>query len=410
MTQEQWLKALFVAVPLALLGLGLIRVHWALRVPAAIVAGVVVAALMVAWLPTGILAYLVSFSIMAGIYAMLSLGLNSQWGLTGHLNFGIAGFFAIGAFTSALFTMTMPTGVLANYAKQAFGLEMPFLVGVLAAAVVAGLIAFLIAIPVLKLREDYLAIATLGIAEVIRLIFQNERWLANGPQPLRGIPRPLACVVEDPACAWLPDSLATWLSPLAQRDYIFPYLVIVALFVAITYLALERIARSPWGRALRAVREEESSAAMSGKNVASLRVQSFVVGGVIMGIAGALYGPYVISISYSHFNPLFATFLVWVMLMLGGSGNNRGAILGAFIIWGVWSGTAFLADAITPLLSLISEDFASRSPYLRWMLVAVLLLVIVLYRPKGLLQEQKVVSRFMPREDERQAARERASP
>lgn len=396
MIQEQWVKAVFVAIPLALIGLRLIRLHWALRIPAAAACGFVVAALLVAWLPTGILAYLVSFSIMAGIYAVLSLGLNSQWGLTGHLNFGIAGFFAIGAFTSALFTMSMPTGLLANYAKQAFGLEMPFLVGVLAAAIIAGLVAFLIAIPVLKLREDYLAIATLGIAEVIRLAFQNERWLANGPQPLRGIPRPLACLVEDPACAWLPDTVATWLTPLAQRDYIFPYLVIVAVFVAVIYVALERISRSPWGRALRAVREEESSAAMSGKNVASLRVQSFVVGGVIMGIAGALYAPYVISISYSHFRPLFATFLVWVMLMLGGSGNNRGAILGAFIIWGVWSGTAFLADAITPLLSLISEDFASRSPYLRWMLVAILLELIVLYRPKGLLQEQKVVSQFLP--------------
>lgn len=398
MIQEQWVKAVFVAIPLMLIGLRLIRLPWLLRIPAAAVCGFVVGALLVYWLPTGILAYLVSFSIMAGIYAILSLGLNSQWGLTGHLNFGIAGFFAIGAFTSALITMSMPTGVLANYAKQAFGLEMPFLVGVLAAAVVAGLVAFLIAIPVLKLREDYLAIATLGIAEVIRLAFQNERWLANGPQPLRGIPRPLACLVEDPICAWLPDSLATWLTPLAQRDYIFPYLVIVALFVAIIYVALERISRSPWGRALRAVREEESSAAMNGKNVASLRIQSFVVGGVIMGIAGALYGPYVISISYSHFQPLFATFLVWVMLMLGGSGNNRGAILGAFIIWGVWSGTAFLADAITPLLSLISEDFASRSPYLRWMLVAILLELIVLYRPKGLLKEQKIVSQFLPRE------------
>nr|WP_297460923.1 branched-chain amino acid ABC transporter permease [uncultured Halomonas sp.] len=405
MTQEQWVKAVFVAIPLMLIGLRLIRLPWPLRIPAAAVCGFIVGALLVYWLPTGILAYLVSFSIMAGIYAILSLGLNSQWGLTGHLNFGIAGFFAIGAFTSALITMSMPTGVLASYAKQAFGLEMPFLVGVLAAAIVAGLVAFLIAIPVLKLREDYLAIATLGIAEVIRLAFQNERWLANGPQPLRGIPRPLACLVEDPTCAWLPDSLATWLTPLAQRDYIFPYLVIVALFVAIIYVALERISRSPWGRALRAVREEESSAAMNGKNVASLRIQSFVVGGVIMGIAGALYGPYVISISYSHFRPLFATFLVWVMLMLGGSGNNRGAILGAFIIWGVWSGTAFLADAITPLLSLISEDFASRSPYLRWMLVAILLELIVLYRPKGLLKEQKTVSQFLPKELPRQTPR-----
>ncbi len=401
MDHASWLKAAFVAIPLALLGLGLIRLRWVLRVPAAIAAGLVVSVLLVAWLSSGDLSYLVSFSIMASIYAVLTLGLNSQWGLTGHLNFGIAGFFALGAFTSALFTMSMPTGVMAQYTEQAFGLEMPFLVGVAAGGVVAGVVAALIAIPVLKLREDYLAIATLGIAEVIRLIFQNERWLANGPQPLRGIPRPLSCLVEEPACSWLPDSMAAMLAPLAQRDYIFVYLAVVTIFVAVVYLALERISRSPWGRVQRAVREEESSTAMSGKNVRSFRIQSFVLGAVIMGIAGALYGPYVVSISFSHFKPLFATFLVWVMLMLGGSGNNKGAILGAFIIWGVWTGTAFLADLIAPALSVISEDLASRSPYIRWMLVAILLEVIVLFRPKGLLKEEKMVSKFLPGRAER---------
>ncbi len=396
MEAASWAKVAFLIIPLVLLALWLIPLRWALRLPAAVVAGFIAAVALVVALSDGHLAYLVSFAIMAGIYAILSLGLNSQWGLTGHLNFGIAGFFAVGAFTAALFTTAMPTGVLAQYAKQVVGLELPFLVGVLAAAIFAGVAAFLIAIPVLRLREDYLAIATLGIAEVIRLIFQNERWLANGPQPLRGIPRPLSCVLEDPACAWLPEPVATFLSPLASRDYLFVYLVIVIVVLAIVYVALERISRSPWGRALRAVREEESSAAMNGKNVAALRVQSFVVGGVIMGIAGALYAHYVVSIDYSHFRPLFATFLVWVMLMLGGSGNNRGAVLGAFIIWAVWTGTAFLADLVAPVLSLISEDLASRSPYLRWMLVAVLLEIIVLYRPKGLLKEDKVVSRFLP--------------
>jgi branched-chain amino acid transport system permease protein len=396
MDQASWVKVTFLTIPLLLLALWLIRLRWTLRLPAAAVAGFIAATVLVAALSEGNLAYLVSFATMAGIYAVLSLGLNSQWGLTGHLNFGIAGFFAVGAFTAALFTTAAPTGILAQYAQQAFGLELPFLVGVAAAAVLAGIAAFLIAIPVLRLREDYLAIATLGIAEVIRLIFQNERWLANGPQPLRGIPRPLSCLVQEPACAWLPEPLTGFVAPLVQRDYLFVYLVIVTLVLAVVYVALERISRSPWGRALRAVREEESSAAMNGKNVTSLRVQSFVVGGVIMGIAGALYAHYVSSIDYSHFQALFATFLVWVMLMLGGSGNNKGAVLGAFIIWAVWSGTAFLADIVSPVLSLISEDLASRSPYLRWALVAILLELIVLYRPKGLLREEKVVSRFIP--------------
>ena len=356
------------------------------------------AAFLLAWaLSPGQLAYAVSFSVMASVYAVIALGLNIQWGYTGHLNFGIAGFFAVGAFTHALVTTAAPTGVAAQYTQQAFGLEMPFLVGVLAAALVSGLVAFLVAVPVLRLRLDFLAIATIGIAEIIRLIFQNERWFANGPQPLRGIPRPLDCLFDDPACGWLPAAVTAPFGALTPRDYPFVYLVIVALFVAGIYFVAERVCRSPWGRVLRAVRDEEASAAMNGKNVTALRIQSFVVGGVVMGIAGALYAPFVVTIDYSHFHAVFATFLVWVMLMLGGSGNNRGAVIGGFIVWGVWSGSAILASELGPLLGAISGDLADRAAYIRWMLVALLLIVIVLYRPEGLFREQKLVSKFLPR-------------
>ena len=353
-------------------------------------------------MPRGTLTYLASFSTMAGIYAILSLGLNSQWGLTGHVNFGIAGFFALGAFASALFTTTMPVGALAAYSQQAFGLEWPFLAGVLVAGVVAAVAGYLISLAVLRLRTDFLAIATLGIAEVIRLIFQNERWLANGPQPMRGIPRPLDCLFTDPACAWLPPSWArTGWRRSRRATTCSSTSWWSSLMLAVVYVALERISRSPWGRVQRAVRDEENSAAMNGKNVAYRRIESFVVGAFIMGIAGAVYAHYVVSIDYSHFNPLFATFIVWVMLMLGGSGNNKGAILGAFVVWGVWTGTAFLVEAVSPALRVISDDLPSRSAYLRWMLVAILLAAIVLYRPQGLIRERKRVSDFMPEEDRR---------
>lgn len=125
------------------------------------------------------------------------------------------------------------------------------------------------------------------------------------------------------------------------------------------------------------------------------RIGSFVVGSVIMGIEGVLYAHYTVTIDYSHFHALFATFLVWVMLMLGGSGNHRGAIIGGFIVWGVWSGTAFLANAIEPLLALISDDLPRRAAYVRWLLVALLLAAIVLFRPQGLIREEKVVSRYL---------------
>jgi len=385
-------KALLIAVPLAILAISLLRLRWVLRLPAGIAAGVAAGFALSAALSPGDLAYLVSFATMGGIYAILALGLNTQWGYAGHLNFGIAGFFAIGAFTTALFTTAEPTGTLAQYTQQAFGLEMPFLVGVLAGAVVSGVVALLIAVPVLRLRMDFLAIATIGIAEIIRLIFQNERWLANGPQPLRGIPQPGHCLVADPACG--PQWLAALLSPLEPRDYMYVFLIVVVLFVAGVYLLAEKAVRSPWGRVLRATRDEESSTAMSGKNVPWVRVQSFVFGAVIMGIGGAVYAHYTVTIDYSHFRPLFATFMVWVMLMLGGSGNNRGAVLGAFIVWAVWTGTAFIAGALEPVLGAISEDLPSRASYLRWLFVALLLAGIVLFRPQGIIPEEKVVSRY----------------
>lgn len=389
-------RAVFLFLPLFLLGLLALPGGAARRTAISLVLAALIAWLLPQILDRGTLTYLVSFSTMAGIYAILSLGLNSQWGLAGHVNFGIAGFFSVGAFTSALFTTTMPEGALAAYSQQAFGLQWPFLAGVVMAGLVAAVVGYLISIPVLRLRMDFLAIATLGIAEVIRFIFQNERWLANGPQPMRGIPRPLDCLFKDPACSWLPEGAARFLEPLSPRDYVFFYLIVVSLILAVIFIALERVSRSPWGRMLRAVRDEENSAAMNGKNVTWRRIESFVVGSFIMGVAGAVYAHYVVSIDYSHFNPLFATFIVWVMLMLGGSGNNKGAILGAFAVWGVWSGAAFMIDAVSPALQLISDDLPSRGAYLRWMLVALLLGLIVLYRPQGLLRERKRVSDFMP--------------
>lgn len=389
----EFVRGALLILPLALLA-GRLLPAWppVVRVPISLLVGGLAALAITLWLPPGVVAYLVAFSIMASIYAVLALGLNIQWGYTGLFNIGIAGFFAIGAFTTALVTTTMPTGPIAAFTQQWFGLGAPFLVGVLAAGVVAGVVAILIGYPTLRLRGDYLAIATIGIAELIRMIFQNERWLANGPQPMHGIPQPLSCLVREPVCTWLPTPLQAFFAPLAPRDYTFVYLLIVTLFVVLIYLALERVIRSPWGRVLRAVREEEDSAAMSGKDVAAFRMQAFVVGSVVMGIGGALYAHYMVAIDYTHFDPLHATFLIWVMLMLGGSGNHRGAILGAFVIWGVWSGTAFMVDLLRPALEAISPTLAARGPYLRLLFIALLLILILLYRPRGILGEEKVVS------------------
>ncbi len=317
----------------------------------------------------GLISYLVSFIILSGIYAIFSLGLNVQWGYTGLFNIGIAGFFCIGAYTSALITSPMPSGIYAQYVHQIFGLNLPFIFGVVGAAFVCGLIAFLIGIPTLRLKEDYLAISTIGIAETIRLVFNNERWLANGPRGLMGLSQPLSFLVE-------------------PKYYNYLYLLIVVLFLLIIYIAVERAIRSPWGRVLRAIREDEVATSMSGKDIFSFKMQSLILGSMIMGIGGALYAHYTKAISPDVFTPLYGTFIIWVMLMVGGSGNNRGAILGSFVVWGIWIITSFATDLLPAALK-------SRAPYIRFLLIGILLEIILLYRPEGFLGEEKKVSRFL---------------
>jgi branched-chain amino acid transport system permease protein len=318
---------------------------------------------------SGIVAYLVSLAIMAGIYAVFCLGLNIQWGYTGLFNIGIAGFFCIGAYVSALITTPKPSGVYADYVQQIFALNLPFPLGLLGAAIICGLIAFLIGIPPLKLGEHYLAIATIGIAETVRLIFNNEQWLANGPRGLAGLPQPFSNLVD-------------------PRYYNYIYLIIVIIIVLIIYLLIERAIRSPWGRVLRAIREDEISASMSGKDISNFKMQSFVFGAMVMGIGGGLYAHYVKAISPDVFTPLYGTFIIWVMVMAGGSGNNKGVILGAFVIWGIWIGTQFITD-------LLPYALKARAPYIRFLIIGILLEIILVSRPQGLLGEEKRVSKLL---------------
>jgi branched-chain amino acid transport system permease protein len=317
----------------------------------------------------GLLSFLASFAIMAGIYGIFSLGLNVQWGYTGLLNFGIAGFFAIGAYTSALLTSAQPTGALANYVVQAVGLELPFLVGVVGAAIASGLMAALIGLLTLRLKEDYLAISTIGISETIRIVFNNERWLANGAQGLVGLPQPLHYLVQ-------------------PRYYHYLYLVIVLAFLAVIYIALERGIRSPWGRVLRAIREDEIMTSANGKDIFRFKMQSLVVGAVIMGIGGALYAHYAAAIQPGLFTPLFGTFIIWAMLTVGGTGNNRGAVLGAFVVWALWSWSAFF------ILRIVPSSFQSRAPFIRYVLIGLVLVIVLLKRPKGLIGEERQVSKL----------------
>src|SRR5438093_3109108 len=298
---------------------------------------------------SGLLAVLVFTGIFACIYALLSLGLNLQWGYTGLFNVGVAGFYAIGAYTSALLT-TPPSPYHLG------GLNVPLPVGMLGAMLTSGLLAYVVGKPTLRLREDYLAIATISIAETLRLVLKNEAWLTNGVQGLRDVPRPF------------PQTFGSF--------YDVFYLGLLLLTVAVVYLASERLIRSPWGRVLKAIREDEAVAASVGKNVFRFKMQALLLGAMLMGLGGSLYAHYIKFISPDTFNPLMGTFLVWVMLMAGGSGNNRGAVVGAAVIWGLWS----LSDVLT---NKRPSPLDTRASCLRVMLICLVLQCTLLTRPPG---------------------------
>jgi branched-chain amino acid transport system permease protein len=301
----------------------------------------------------GLFSFFLFFASMAGIYAVMVLGLNVQWGFSGQFNIGIAGFWAIGAYTAAILSTPASPFHLG-------GFEQPMIVGMVVAAVLSGFVAFLIGLICVNLRTDYLAIATIGIGEIIRLALKNEEWLTNGVRGIPGIPRPF------PA-----------LGSLEQRIL---FLGIVLLTILVVYLALQRANQAPWGRVQRAIRENEPATMAAGKNVLRFRLEAFVLGAAIMGVGGALYAHFMRFISPEAFDPLYTTFIVWVMLIAGGSGNNRGAILGAFLIWAVWSSSEYL-------IGFLPAEITVRAGALRVLLVGVLLQVILLSRPEGLLRE-----------------------
>ena len=319
----------------------------------------------------GIASYAVGFAIMAGIYAVFALGLNVHWGYTGLFNIGIAGFFALGAYTTALLTTQPPDPTLfedfvfgGNWSEMGFldlGLDVWFFLGLIAAGAVCGVVALGIGYLTLRLRDDYLAIATLGIAESTRLFFLNEKWVANGSKGLYRIPK----------------FLGDWVSP---ENYDYLYLVVTAGVLIVLFVAVERAVKSPWGRALRAIREDETAAEASGKDVSSFKLQAFILGAVIMGIGGALFAHNVRFLSPITFDPLLATFVIWAMLMVGGAGNNWGAVLGAFVVWGIWTGTQFLPGVFS-------------DPNLRFFMIGALIVAVIMLRPGGLFgEERRVVS------------------
>lgn len=286
------------------------------------------------------LSYAIALLIVAGIYALLTISLDLQYGFTGLVNFGQVGFFAIGAYTTALIT-------LAGH---------PIALGIGAAVLLAALSALPIGALALRLREDYLAIVTLGFSEVVRLVILNEEWLTKGSLGLPGVPRPFA-------------GLGVGSAELAFLG------LVVACNVAVVLL-IRRVVGSPFGRLIQAIRDNEVTVVSLGKSPPGAKVRALVLGAGIAGLAGAVYAHYITYVVPDQFLPL-VTFYVWMAMILGGVGSLRGALAGAGVLVLILEGTRFVRDLFPGIL-------AVQMASVRLALVGLLLVLFVLYRPHGL--------------------------
>jgi neutral amino acid transport system permease protein len=366
--------------------------------------------------------YLVSLIIFTATFALFSLGLNLQWGFTGLINFGHVAFLTLGAYTTVLLSLQ---GV-------------PLLVATIAGACVAALLGLLIGLSTLRLREDYLAIVTIGVSEVIRLIALNEEWLTRGargvysyPLPLEALTRPTLATKLGMIGIWTAIfGLAGWqiwkwlrqqsarekglsiaklfwgvvalllglmlysAGAIALYDYSFKagLMLLLVAVLALVYWRLEVSTRSPWGRVLKAIREDEEVAKALGKNVFWYKLQALMLGGAIAGIAGAFYAWQLSFINPDGFVPLL-TFQAWTIVVLGGAGNNAGTILGAVIFWAYSSLTRYLPELLRLVHSAIpivpaSVDEARLGAF-RIMVIGLLLIGLMMLRPQGILGKKE---------------------
>ena len=412
---------------------------------------------------------------MSLISAIMALGVNIQWGYAGLMNVGIMGFAALGGVSVVLIAQqpvteavdaggikmlialimgaaTITAGILLNrrgvnkwliaaivvtgylftryYFSEAAdiiekvdpaitgylgGFGLPIAFSWIVGGVIAAGAAWWVGKITLGLRTDYLAIATLGISEIILYVIKNEDWFVRGLKNVYGLPRPVPYEVDMQQSEWF-QNVVTWihkselqlLSQTEQIDKLSDYvreaavvfvkLCYSGLFIAIlvSLIVLSNLAlNSPWGRKVRAIRDNEVAASAMGKDIKRQHLQIFVLGSAIVGIAGALLVTYDGIFIPTAYLPLRFTFLIWVMVILGGSGNNMGSVLGAFIIWFIWIQSGPMGLWFVEMLSNnMSEGSTSlefiedRVHYLRLVFMGAILLLIMRFSPSGLLPEK----------------------
>ena len=399
---------------------------------------------------------------MGLISAIMSLGVNLQWGFAGLFNVGVMGFVALGGLATVLISMPPVTeawsagglrtmlglvigvaslwltslaiarlpsgkakilGIIAglivgffafrfvfdggvsaieavNPASTGYlgGLGLPILLAWPAGGLLAAGVAWVIGKTALGLRSDYLAIATLGIAEIILAIMKNEDWLARGVKNVIGLPRPVPFEVD---LQNNPDFVATATDlgmNAVTASSIYVKLCYAGLFTVVLLLLLwmaQNALRSPWGRMMRAIRDNETSAEAMGKDVTKRHLQIFVLGSAICGIAGAMMTTLDGQLTPAGYQPLRYTFLIWVMVIVGGSGNNFGAVLGGFVIWFFWVQVepigGFLMQAITSGMedaSPLKQHLISSVAHMRLFTMGLILLLVLRFSPTGLIPEK----------------------
>jgi branched-chain amino acid transport system permease protein len=395
------------------------------------------------------------------ISAVMALGVNIQWGYAGLFNAGVMGFAALGGvgvvltsmppvkgalsagganlglaalfivltLAAALFVrervpayLRGPVGLLtvlvgyllmrifldpASEAIEAIdpasagylgGLGLPVLIGWGVGALFAAGAAYLVGKVALGLRSDYLAIATLGIAEIVLAILKNENWLTRGVKNVTNIPRPLPDERALQGAPWIADLAERFGSDIVTTTSIVLRLGYAALFAAVLLALMwlaERALHSPWGRMMRAIRDNRDAAEAMGKDVTRRHLQVFVLGSAVIGIAGAMLVTLDGQFTPGSYNPLRYTFLIWVMVIVGGSGNNWGAVLGGFLIWYVWvmaepAGSwlmSTLTQGMTPG-SFWQTNLLAAAPHLRLFLMGLILLLVLRFAPQGLIPER----------------------
>ncbi len=303
----------------------------------------------------GILLFTVSLLGLGAIYGVLCLALNLEAGIGGLWDLGIVSFFGVGAYAYTLVT----AGPAEPHQNYLLGLGLPMAAGLLAAGIAGGLVAFLIGLPSLRLKQEYFLITTLAFAEVIRQVYANEAWLTNGVAGIYGLDQPL----ED------------WFSPKTHTYILF---LLFILGTAAAYLVAQRLTLSPFGRVLKALRENEALAMTAGFRPFHYHIRIFVVAGVLSGVAGAFYVWHNTLIVPSQFTAN-VTFFVWTAVIIGAIGNNRGALIGGFIF-------ILLHDLLRFVQ--VSSDLAIVLTSLRTALVGIVLILILRIRPEGIFPER----------------------